>query len=68
MSTRSQVTLKTSASDDSEQTVFATQAGSNHVSAQVVPAKGGYWPKTGDWRSSFTSTSLEGSTDSVLRG
>jgi hypothetical protein len=63
-STRSQVTLKTSATDKSEQFVFTTQAGSNRVSSQIVPAKGGYWPKNGDWRSSFTSTSLEGSTAS----
>jgi hypothetical protein len=63
-STRSQVTLKTSATDKSEQFVFTTQAGSNRVSSQIVPAKGGYWPKNGDWRSSFTSTSLEGSTGS----
>ena len=63
-STRSQVTLKTSATDKSEQFVFTTQAGSNRVSSQIVPGKGGYWPKNGDWRSSFTSTSLEGSTGS----
>ncbi len=63
-STRSQVTLKTSATGKSEQFVFTTQAGSNRVSSQIVPAKGGYWPKSGDWRSSFTSTSLEGSTAS----
>jgi hypothetical protein len=63
-STRSRVTLKTSAIDKSEQFVFATQAGSNRISSQIVPAKGGYWPKSGDWRSSFTSTSLEGSTAS----
>ena len=63
-STRSQVILKTSATDKSEQFVFATQAGSNRVSSQIIPAKGGYWPKNGDWRSSFTSTSLEGSTAS----
>jgi len=63
-STRSQVTLKTSTTDKSEQFVFTTQAGSNRVSSQIVPAKGGYWPKNGDWRSSFTSTSLEGSTAS----
>jgi len=63
-STRSQVTLKTSATGKSEQFVFTTQAGSNRISAQLVPAKGGYWPKSGDWRSSFTSTSLEGSTAS----
>jgi hypothetical protein len=63
-STRSQVTLKTSPTGKSEQFVFTTQAGSNRVSSQIVPAKGGYWPKNGDWRSSFTSTSLEGSTGS----
>jgi hypothetical protein len=63
-STHSQVILKTSAGDKSEQLVFTTQAGSNRVSSQIVPAKGGYWPKNGDWRSSFTSTSLEGSTAS----
>ncbi len=61
-STRSKITLQTSASSKNEQIVFTTQAGSNRVSSQIVPAKGGYWPKNGDWRSSFTSTSLEGST------
>ncbi len=61
-STRSKITLQTSANNKSEQIVFTTQAGSNRVSSQIVPAKGGYWPKNGDWRSSFTSTSLEGST------
>ena len=50
-STRSQVTLRTSASGKSEQFVYTTQAGSNRVSSQIVPAKGGYWPKNGDWRS-----------------
>ena len=63
-STRSQVTLRTSAGNKSEQFVYTTQAGSNRVSSQIVPAKGGYWPKNGDWRSSFTSTSLEGSSAS----
>jgi hypothetical protein len=63
-STRSQVTLRTSAGNKSEQFVYTTQAGSNRVSSQIVPAKDGYWPKNGDWRSSFTSTSLEGSTAS----
>jgi hypothetical protein len=63
-STRSQVTLRTSTSDKSEQFVFTTQAGNNRVSSQIVPTKGAYWPKNGDWRSSFTSTSLEGSTAS----
>src|SRR3984885_1604646 len=61
-STRSQVTLKTSTTDKSEQFVFTTQAGGNRVSAQIVPAKGGYWPKNGDWRASFTSGPLDGST------
>jgi hypothetical protein len=63
-STRSKVTFRTSTSSKSEQFVFTTQAGSNLVSSQIIPAKGGYWPKNGDWRSSFTSTSLEGSTAS----
>jgi hypothetical protein len=63
-STRSQVTLKTSAGSKSEQFVFTTQAGSNRISAQIAPAKGSYWPKNGDWRSSFTASSLEGSTAS----
>jgi hypothetical protein len=63
-STRSQVTLKTSAGSKSEQFVFTTQAGSNRVSAQVVPAKGSYWPKNGDWRATFTASSLDGSTAS----
>lgn len=61
-STHSKITLQTSANSKSEQIVFTTQAGSNRVSSQIVPGKGGYWPKNGDWRSSFTSTSLEGST------
>jgi hypothetical protein len=63
-STRSQVTLRTSTSNKSEQFMFTTQAGSNRVSSQIVAAKGGYWPKNGDWRSSFISTSLEGSSAS----
>ena len=63
-STRSQVTLRTSAGNKSEQFVYTTQAGSNRVSSQIVPAKGSYWPKNGDWRSSFTSTSLEDSSAS----
>jgi hypothetical protein len=63
-STRAQVKLQTSANTKGEQFVYTTQAGSNRVSSQIVPAKGGYWPKNGDWRSSFTSTSLEGSTAS----
>jgi hypothetical protein len=63
-STRSQVTLKTSVGNKSEEFVFTTQAGSNRVSAQIAPAKGSYWPKNGDWRASFTASSLEGSTAS----
>jgi len=63
-STRSQVTLKTSAGSKSEQFVFTTQAGSNRISAQIAPAKGSYWPKNGDWRASFIASSLEGSTAS----
>lgn len=63
-SARAQVTLKTSATSKSEQFVFSTQAGGNRVSAQIVPGKGGFWPKNGDWRSSFTSGPLDGSTAS----
>jgi hypothetical protein len=63
-STRSQVVLKTSANDKSEQFVFTTQAGGNRVSVQIVPGKGGYWPKSGDWRGSYTSGLLDGSTAS----
>lgn len=61
-SSRSQVTLKTSPESKSVQLVYTTQGGSNRVSAQIAPAKGGYWPKNGDWRSSFTCTSLDAST------
>jgi hypothetical protein len=63
-SAHSQVVLKTSATSKSEQFVFNAQAGGNRVSAQIVPAKGGYWPKNGDWRASFTSGPLDGSTAS----
>ena len=63
-STHSQVVLKTSTTAKSEEFVFATQAGSNRISAQIVPGKGGYWPKNGDWRASFTSGPLDGSTAS----
>jgi hypothetical protein len=63
-SKRSQVQLKTSATSKSQQIVFVTQAGGNRVSAQIVPGKGGFWPKNGDWRSSFTSGPLEGSSAS----
>jgi hypothetical protein len=63
-STRAQVKLQTSANSKGEQFAYTTQAGSNRVSSQIAPAKDGYWPKSGDWRSTFTSTSLEGSTGS----
>jgi hypothetical protein len=63
-SARSQVILKTSASSKSEQFVFVALAGGNRVSAQIVPGKGAYWPKNGDWRASFTSGPLDGSTAS----
>lgn len=63
-SARSQVVLKTSPTARSEQLVFATQAASNHISAQIVPGKGGYWPRNADWRASFTSGPLDGSTAS----
>ncbi len=63
-STRSQVVLKTLVNDKSEQFVFTTQAGGNRVSVQIVPGKGGYWPKSGDWRASYTSGTLDGSTAS----
>jgi hypothetical protein len=56
--------MKTSANSKSEQFVYIAQAGGNRVSAQIVPAKGGYWPKNGDWRASFTSSPLDGSTAS----
>ena len=61
--THAQVMLKTSSMDRSEQLVF-TQSGGNRVSAQIVPGKGSYWPKNGDWRAGFTSSSLEGSSAS----
>jgi len=63
-SIRSQVVMKTSATSKSEQFVYVAQAGGNRVSAQVAPGKGGYWPKNGDWRASFTSGPLDGSTAS----
>jgi hypothetical protein len=63
-SARSQVLLKTSASSKSEQFVFIARAGGNRISAQIVPGKGGYWPKNGDWRANFTSGPLDGSTAS----
>ncbi len=58
-----QVILKTSADSKSEQLVF-NQSGGNHVSSQIVPGKGSYWPKNGDWRAAFTSSSLDGSSAS----
>jgi hypothetical protein len=63
-SARSQVVMKTSATSKSEQFVYVAQAGGNRVSAQIVPGKGGYWPKNGDWRASFTAGPLDGSTAS----
>ncbi|MEA2540743.1 MAG: hypothetical protein QOH35_2109 [Acidobacteriaceae bacterium] len=63
-SIRSQVVMKTSATSKSEQFVYVAQAGGNRVSAQIAPGKGGYWPKNGDWRASFTSGPLDGSTAS----
>jgi hypothetical protein len=63
-SARSQVVMKTSATNKSEQFVYVAQAGGNRVSAQIVPGKGGYWPKNGDWRASYTSSPLDGSTAS----
>ena len=63
-SIRSQVVMKTSATGKSEQFVYVAQAGGNRVSAQIVPGKGSYWPKNGDWRASFTSGPLDGSTAS----
>ena len=59
-SIRSQVVMKTSATSKSEQFVYVAQAGGNRVSAQIVPGKGSYWPKNGDWRASFTSGPLDG--------
>lgn len=63
-STESRVALKTSAGDKGEQITYRTRSGGNRVSAKIIPAKGGYWPKDGDWRATFTSTSLDGSTAS----
>lgn len=63
-SARSQVIMKTSATSKSEEFVYVALAGGNRVSAKIVPGKGGYWPKNGDWRASFTSGALDGSTGS----
>lgn len=60
-STRSQVLLKTAANSKSEKIVFATRSGGNRITTEISPSKGGYWPRNGDWRASFISTSLEGS-------
>lgn len=58
-----QIILKTSATSRSEQLVF-NQSGGNRISSQIVPGKGSYWPKNGDWRAGFTSSSLDGSSGS----
>jgi len=58
-----QVTLKTSSTAKSEQLLFSTSP-VNRVSVQIVPGKGSFWPKSGDWRASFTSSPLDGSTAS----
>jgi hypothetical protein len=63
-STESKIDLKTSAGDKGEQISYRTRSGGNRISAKIIPAKGGYWPKDGDWRATFTSTSLDGSTAS----
>jgi hypothetical protein len=63
-STRSQVTLKTAADSKSEEFAYATRSGANRVSCKIMPSKGGYWPRNGDWRASFISTSIDGSTAS----
>jgi hypothetical protein len=62
-STRSQVVLKTAEDGKSAEFTFVSPGG-NRVSAKIVPAKGGFWPKNGDWRSSFTTGPLDGSTAS----
>jgi hypothetical protein len=63
-SVHSQITLKTAGNSKGEEFVYATRSGANKVSCQIVPSKGGYWPKNGDWRASFISTSIDGSTAS----
>jgi hypothetical protein len=63
-SVRSQVTLKTAANSKSEQFIYATRSGANRVSCEIMPSKDGYWPRNGDWRASFISTSIDGSTAS----
>jgi hypothetical protein len=64
-SSRSHVTLSTSGSAKAADFAFIS-AGGNHVSAHIVPGKGGYWPKNGDWRSSFTTEPVDGSTASFV--
>ena len=59
-STRSQLALKT-AKGKSEQLTYS-QNGGNKVAADISPGKAGFWPRSADWRASFVSTSLEGST------
>lgn len=58
------VVLKTSAAGKGEQFMFTTLAGGNRISAQIVPGKAAFWPRNGDWRASFTSGPLDGSTAS----
>jgi hypothetical protein len=58
-----EVVLKTSAGGQSEQFTY-TASPSNRVSAHIVPGKSCYWPKSGDWRASFISSPLDGSTAS----
>ena len=56
--------MKTSATSKSEQFVYVAQAAAIGSPLKIVPGKGGYWPKNGDWRASFTSGPLDGSTAS----
>lgn len=63
-STKSQVKLDTSTDIRGEEFVFLTPARGNHVSFHIVPGKGSYWPKNGDWRASFSTSLLTGSTGS----
>src|ERR1700760_1978083 len=61
-SSRSQVVFKSAQGGRSAEISFNASAGGNKVSAKIVPGKGSYWPKNGDWRSSFTTEPLDGST------
>ena len=63
-STRSHVTLQTSAAARASSSCSPPRRAATASPLRSFPAKGGYWPKNGDWRSSFTSTSLDGSTAS----